>query len=117
MKTSRLVLIVGSVAAALVAAGLATGLLRFPHAGDSRPPCDQLPTREQADRALRSHSALKDRILSDAKGVSVHVSMPCDGQDRALIRVSYSQDSQREAVQTALLDGGFGVPVELVRSS
>ena len=114
MNRRRLPVIVGSLVA-LVVAGLATGFIRVPRANqDSRPPCDQLPSREEADRALSTHAEITERILRAGRELAVEVAMPCEGQNRALIRVSYSGGGERTAIQAVLQDGGFGVPVELV---
>ena len=117
MNRRNLVLVAVSVAA-LAVIGLATGLIRpSPANRDSRPPCDQLPSRKAAEQALASHADLKERIAKNAKGAAVEVAMPCDGEDRGIIRITYSGDAQREAIQAVLLDGGFGAPVELVRAT
>ncbi len=114
MRSRKLVLIVGSVAAVVIA-GLATGFIRAPFGNrDSRPPCDQLPTRDAADLALHTHAGITERIVKIGNTVSVAVALPCGSQDRAILLIRYASDAQREAIQAVLQDGGFGVPVELV---
>ena len=98
MRPKKLALIALSVGALIVVA-VATGAVRPTLANrDSRPPCDQLPTRQQAERALANHAALKERIIDEAGAREVEVAMPCDPDNRALIRVTYSGDAQRSRI-------------------
>ncbi|TDC67073.1 hypothetical protein E1258_00755 [Micromonospora sp. KC207] len=109
---------VGVSAAALLAAGVAAasplyGL--FPQSGDAHPSCDQLPTEAEATAGLARNQDLADEIKALGDGIAVVVGKPCPaGQDRALISVTYSSKSDREAISGLLgRRDGFGVPVYL----
>lgn len=113
----RLVIVVGACAVLLVGvAALAVLGGVFVTSRDTHPPCEELPTRAEAAAGLARHRALADEIEALGKGVSVRVGTPCsDGQDRALIEVTYGSDAQRDAIRDLLARrDGFGVPVHLV---
>jgi hypothetical protein len=110
--------IVGVSAAALLAAGVAAASALyelFPKPGDAHPPCDQLPTVAEATAGLARNQDLADEIKALGDGIAVVVGKPCPaGQDRALISVTYSSKSDREAISGLLgRRDGFGVPVYL----
>ncbi|MEU4159822.1 hypothetical protein [Actinoplanes sp. NPDC026670] len=108
---------VGVAAVAVLGAGAAAvfgGV--FPTSSDTHPPCEELPTRAEAATALDRNQALATEITGLGKGISVTVGTPCpEGQDRALIQVTYRTDAEHEAVGDLLgRRDGFGVPVYLV---
>jgi len=104
------------VLAAIGAGGAAVFGGAFSTTKDDHPPCEELPTRAQADAALTKNRALATDIEALGKGISVGVGTPCPkGQDRALIQVTYKSDSEHEAIGDLLVRrDGFGVPVYLV---
>jgi hypothetical protein len=110
-------IVIGVVAVAVVGAGAAAvfgGV--FPSSSDTHPPCAELPTRAEATTALDRNKALAKEIEALGKDVSVAVGTPCpEGQDRALIQVTYRSDTEHAAVGDLLgRRDGFGVPVYLV---
>jgi hypothetical protein len=109
---------IGAVAVVLISAGAAVGLGGvLPSSSDTHPPCEELPTVAEATAGLAANQALADDIEALGDGISVRVGMPCpDGQDRALIEVTYRSKSEREAIGRLLTHrDGFGVPVHLVK--
>jgi hypothetical protein len=109
--------VVIGVAAALLVAGIGAVLLYglIPTSGDAHPPCDQLPTVAEATSGLAGNPGLADEIEGVGDGVAVEVGKPCsEGEDRALVKVTYESDSERDAIRDLLMRGdGFGVPVYL----
>lgn len=100
----------------IVGAGVAFGLAPMLGGRDSaRPPCGQLPDRKSVVDAIASHEDLAGRIQKAGPGVKVAVATPCEGQpDRAIVRIRYTTDTEREGVDAVLRQEGFGVPAELV---
>lgn len=110
-------IVIGAVAVAVIGAGGAAVLSGvFPTSKDTHPPCEELPTRTEADAALTGNQALAADIEALGDGISVVVGTPCpEGQDRALIQVTYGSGSEHEAIGDLLRHrDGFGVPVHLV---
>ena len=111
--------IVSGVVAASVLGGAAVVVLGagFSRSTDAHPPCDQLPTVAAAAAGLAGNQGLAEQIKALHDGIAVEVGTPCaDEPDRALIMVSYSERSERDAIRDVLKHGdGFGVPVHLVK--
>ncbi|MEV4465863.1 hypothetical protein AB0J51_19835 [Micromonospora echinofusca] len=110
-------IVIGVVAVAVLGAGAAAVLGVLSMSSDTHPSCEELPTAAEATVALTRNQALAEDIEALGDGISVGVGKPCpEGQDRALIQVTYGSKSEREAVGRQLADrDGFGVPVHLVR--
>lgn len=79
----------------------------------AHPPCEQLPTAEAVHAALDEHAALVEAIEATGPGVTVSRGTPCDdGEDRALVEVTYANDTERDRITDILsTQDGFGVPV------
>lgn len=82
----------------------------------AHPPCDQLPTRAVATKALTEHQKLADEIRAVGKDVGVETHNPCsEKEDRALIKVTYGSESEQEAIENLIANrDGFGVPLYVV---
>ncbi|PZM97325.1 MAG: hypothetical protein DIU79_02875 [Actinobacteria bacterium] len=118
---SKVAVIVGVVAVGVVAVvvgvaglGLFGGVIS--RSADTHPPCEELPTRAEADAGLAANRALVEELEALGRGVSVRVGTPCPQEgDRALIEVTYGSAAEREAIRDLLARrDGFGVPVHLV---
>ncbi len=107
------VALVGLVAA-LVLSG--AGWLN-PSRSSTHPPCEQLPSANAVDAALRDHADLSRAITDVSPDVHVSVGRPCAGlDDAALVQVSFRTSEQRHAIEDVLSrTEGFGVPVHLVK--
>lgn len=110
-------IVIGAVAVAVLGAGGAAvfgGV--FPMSENTHPPCEELPTRAEATAALDRNRTLVADLEKLGRDISVGVGTPCpEGQDRALIQVTYGSDKEHEAVGDLLVRrDGFGVPVHLV---
>ncbi len=100
----------------IVGAAMLSGVVPLSRSRDSaRPPCEQLPNRQLVADAVASHEDLVTRIHNVGPGVKVDVATPCDGQpDRAIVRITYTTETEWEGVHAILGQEGFGVAVELV---
>lgn len=96
--------------------GVSFGLVPRLGGDDSaRPPCEQLPDREAVVDAMSSQEDLVSRIQNVGSGVEIEIATPCEGQpEKAIVRVEYTTDTEREGVDGILQQEGFGVPVELI---
>jgi len=87
----------------------------FSRVKDTHPPCDQLPTVEEANVALVEHEIFVKEIEALGEYIEVKVGQPCaDDKSRGLIKVNYKTKSERDAIQDLLSHSeGLGVPVYL----
>ncbi len=107
----------GAVAAVVIGTVTVVGLGGvWPTSSDTHPPCEQLPTAAEAEAALARNQLFVNDIEGLGAGISVGVGKPCPrGQDRALVQVSFTSESEHDAVAGLLArSDGFGVPVHLV---
>lgn len=115
---NRVLVILGALVVVLliIASGLLTGVIPRSSDRDSeRPPCDQLPERQEVADALAAHGELATRIRGVGPGMTVDVAAPCDDQpDRAIVRITYATDDEWEGVHAILTQEGFGVAAQVV---
>lgn len=116
MKSSYKIIIVVVVGLLLVGGVL---LLNgwFSGSKDTHPPCEQLPSVDEAADALDNHQDLSEEIEALGDGITVEVGLPCsDDQSRGLVMVKYNSKAERNAIDGLLSQSnGFGVPVHLVK--
>lgn len=117
MKSTTKIIIVVAVCLLLVVGAFALLNGWFSVSRDTHPPCEQLPTVAEANKALASHQDLVKEIESVSDDIAVEVGKPCaDDLDRGLIIVRYSSKSERDAISDLLSRrNGFGAPVHLVK--
>lgn len=101
----------GAAVAALNIGGVVGG------GGVARPPCGKLPDKAAVLTALHTHPDMIKRLENVGNGVRVNLAQPCDDANLGLVRVTYTNDSQRDAIDTVLQhEDGFGVPLEVMGS-
>lgn len=108
----------GLVAVVVAGALLAGGVVTLPGMGGSaRPPCEQLPGREEVAAAIAAQPPLVSRLEGLGSGVSVTIATPCrDLPDRAIGHVAYETDEEKALIDSLLARvDGFGVPLEVVK--
>lgn len=117
MSTPKIVAIVAG--ALLVVVGAGGALVGFaPISRDVHPPCEELPSVEEAAAALDSDPAFAEDIEALGDDITVQVGRPCPDEypDRGLITVTYGSRSERDAIQEMLgRRDGIGVPLYLER--
>jgi len=106
--------------AGLIAVGavlLVSGVLSVGRSQDSRPSCEQLPSRAAVEAALSAHRELVNRLTALGPGVTVNVLTPCAGQpQRALVGVIAGTRAEQDAVRRVLTqETGFGVPAQVLQ--
>lgn len=117
MKREHVLLLVALGVLLMVGVAAVAGVGIRSQDDSARPPCDQLPTRQTIEEALASNDQLASRIRGVGSGVTVNVATPCnDDPERAILRITYSTDSERDGVNAILTEeDGFGVEAELIR--
>ncbi len=116
MDRSRVFLLCLVGALLMAGAVVLTGVIPLSRGHDSaRPPCEQLPDRQSVADAMASHQDLVTRIQNVGPGVKIKIATPCKGQpDRAIVRITYTTDTEWKGVDALLRQEGFGVAAELV---
>jgi hypothetical protein len=116
LKGLRVLLICLVAVALIVGVGLLSGMIPRTSEYDAvRPPCERLPDRQTALDAVASHQDLVRQLEDAGPGVTVDVATPCDDQpDRAVIRITYTNDDEGQGIRDILGQEGFGVAVEVV---
>lgn len=116
MKRAMSLLIALGAAALLAIALLSTGVLPIPgQQAAPHPPCAELPTRTEVADALTEHDDLVTQIQSVGAQVSVDVGSPCaDQPDRALVRITYDDEAERDRIDSIMERSGFGVPAQVI---
>ena len=84
---------------------------------NTHPPCEKLPSVEEAIQALENNKDFTREIESLGSSILVEVEQPCtDDQKRALIQVTYQSKSEEKAIRHLITKSeGFGVPIHLVK--
>lgn len=113
-----LIIVLGLITVGVVVAVVLLGSGGFFGNTSTHPPCDQLPTSAQVEKALQDHPDLAGQLRALDPEVQVGVGRPCTiPADAALVQVSYRTGDQERAIQELLSRAnGFGVPVHLVRA-
>lgn len=116
-----LLLAVGLAAAALFTSGFGSTLLPSPltKTGESHPPCDQLPTRAEAQKAIDEHPEYIGRIKAVSPTVTVRADSPgCEDSNRALVIITYANDDDLPRLEEVLVQNtGIGSPLYLQKAS
>ncbi|MEY2848548.1 MAG: hypothetical protein RI885_1213 [Actinomycetota bacterium] len=116
-RSSRVIL--ASAIAVMIGGALAIFIIFGGFSGSSTviPPCESLPSADQARDALESKPELVRAIKAAGTDVRVGVSTPCPGDsDLALIQVTYASDDQKEIIDELLGQReGFGVPLDVAK--
>lgn len=116
-----LLLAVGLAAAALFTSRFGSTMLPSPlsKSKETHPPCDQLPTRAEAQKAIDEHPEYIGRIKAVSPTVTVRADSPgCEDPNRALVIITYANDDDLPRLEEVLVQNtGIGSPLYLQKGS
>lgn len=114
-STLKIVVVAGALFAVVATGAFLGGVV--PVDRNVHPPCDELPSVDEAAEGLAGDPAFAEEIEALGDGITVAVGRPCpEDPDRGLILVTYGSRSERDAIREMLGHrDGVGVPLHLER--